>query len=69
MVFADLNADKYTDVITIDAESQRAFSIFLFNKQNLTFDFWRQIQPSSCSKVTNIVVGRSFTSLRLFVTC
>ena len=43
MVFADINADKYTDVVTIDAESQQTLSIYLFNKHNLTFDFLRQI--------------------------
>jgi hypothetical protein len=43
VVFADINADKYTDVVTIDAESLQTLSIYLFNKHNLTFDFWRQI--------------------------
>ena len=48
MVFADLNADKYTDVITLDAVSSQAFSIYLFSKHNLTFEFWRKVEPENC---------------------
>lgn len=32
MVFADMNSDKYTDIITIDSEG-KSFSIYLFNKK------------------------------------
>ena len=36
MVFADMNSDKYTDIITIDSDG-KSFSIYLFNKKQAQF--------------------------------
>ena len=67
-VFVDLNADKYTDIVTIDEEQTR-LSFYLFNTKKLVFELWSQLEPAECKKVTNTVVGQSTKHLRLFVTC
>ena len=38
-VFADLNADKYTDIVTVD-EEQKRLSFYLFSTQKLVFELW-----------------------------
>ena len=68
IAFADINNDKYTDVITLSADS-KSFSVYLFNQRRSRFEFSRVVSPSDCDEITNIAVGRSSTSLRLFVTC
>lgn len=68
MAFADLNSDKYTDVITLSQDAS-SFSIFLFNQRKSRFELSRTIQPTDCQQITNIVVGRSIATMRLFVTC
>ncbi len=67
MVFADLNSDRYTDIVTLEAE--QTLSFYLFNTKSFTFDLWTTLTPSNCLKITNVVVGRSRTSQRLFITC
>ena len=64
----DLNADKYTDIVTID-EDQTRLSFYLFNTKKLVFELWTQLEPAECKKVTNTVVGQSKENVRLFITC
>jgi hypothetical protein len=47
IVFADLNGDKYTDIITISSDS-KSFTMHLFDKKNLTFNNWRTVTPPNC---------------------
>jgi hypothetical protein len=68
MAFADVNSDKYTDVITL-SEDASSFSIYLFNQRKSRFEPSRTVKPTDCQEITNIVVGRSITNMRLFVTC
>lgn len=68
MTFADVNSDKYTDVITLSNDA-KSFSIHLFNQRKSRFELSRTVTPSECQKITNIFVGRSSVTMRLFVTC
>ena len=44
MTFADLNNDKYTDIITVD-ESGSTFTLHLFNNKKSNFDLKKTITP------------------------
>lgn len=68
LAFADVNSDKYTDVLTL-SEDGKSFSIHLFNQRKSKFELSRTVQPSDCQQITNVFVGRSSTTMRLFVTC
>jgi len=68
MAFADLNSDKYTDIITV-SDDKTSFSIHIFNKDINMFKAEETYSPAGCLKITNVVVGRSQELLRLFVTC
>jgi len=69
MAFADLNADKYTDIITVN-EQGTAFMLHIFNQRKARFDIESApITPTNCDQITNIVVGRTQELLRLFITC
>ena len=67
-VFADIDSDKYTDLITVTNEG-REIQIYVFDPLGKTFVAWRSFPVQGCSAIRNIVVGRSRTNLRLFVTC
>lgn len=69
MVFADMNADKYTDLLMVDAQSQKDISIYTFNPRLSLFEFYQSFTPQDCRSISNIAVGRSFKHLRLFITC
>lgn len=60
MVFADLNSDKYTDMVTLDAD--QTLSFHLFSPKNFTFNLWTTLNPHNCLQVTNVAVGRSSTA-------
>ena len=66
--FADLNNDRYTDIITIN-EQKTTFTIHLFEPTKKMFIFSKTYKPSDCAKITNIAVGRSIDKARLFITC
>lgn len=68
MAFADLNNDKYTDIITIN-EARSTFTAHIFDPQRNMFLYQKTFRVSECSKINNIAVGRSIDSLRLFITC
>jgi hypothetical protein len=68
MAFADLNSDKYTDVITADALFQQLF-LYAFDEHRLQFKLWKSITPTRCTRITNVAVGLSTDATRLFITC
>lgn len=68
MAFADINNDKYTDIITVN-EAKTTFTVHIFDTLRNMFLQQKTFRPTGCSKITNIVVGRSIDRLRLFLTC
>ena len=68
MAFADINADKYTDILTVLDEGNQ-IQIHLFDPFYKKFVHSGNIDVVGCSEIHNIVVGRSLKHLRLFVTC
>lgn len=68
MVFADLNADKYTDVITVGS-SGKSFEIYIFDTKTVRFHHATSITPSDCAQIQNLATGRNQDHLRIFVTC
>ena len=68
LAFADLNNDKYTDIITTSI-SRNTYSVHLFDKIKNMFAFQKTMHPANCDKITNLVVGRSSNALRIFLTC
>ena len=68
MAFADLNGDKYTDIITVD-EQGSSMTLHMFDMKKSAFDLKRTITPTDCGKISNVAVGRSARHLRLFITC
>ena len=65
--FADMNSDKYTDMVTVNGGNQ----VFIHVYDTLTkmFTPWKDFTVDGCSEIRNIVVGRSSQTMRLFVTC
>ena len=68
MAFADINNDKYTDIITIN-EAKSTYTIHIFDTTRNMFIYQKTFRPENCEKITNIAVGRSIDRLRLFMTC
>ena len=69
MAFADLNNDKYTDVVTI-GDSKSSFTAHIYDSAKKMFAYQKTVKPNSvCQQITNIAVGRSIDRIRLFVTC
>lgn len=69
MAFADLNNDKYTDVITILDTEKNVFVAHFFDNIKSVFGVKTQVKLSECTKITNIAVGKSIDRIRLFITC
>lgn len=67
-IFADMNSDKYTDLVTVIGESN---TIQISTYDNLTklFSPWMMFQVEGCDAVRGITVGRSTHTMRMFVTC
>jgi hypothetical protein len=68
MLFADLNNDRYTDVITLN-DAKTIFTIHLFDPIKNLFSSKKSFKPIDCLKITNIAAGRQVEKLRLFLTC
>lgn len=68
MAFADINNDKYTDIITISDDGS-SFTVHLFDTLSNLYIHSKTFKPNECSKITNIAVGRSVDKVRLFLTC
>jgi hypothetical protein len=66
--FADINNDRYTDIITIN-EAKTTFTVHIFEPPKKMFVFQKTYKPSDCTEITNIAVGRSADKLRVYVTC
>lgn len=64
-----MNNDKYTDMITV-SDSRSTFTAHFFEPTKKMFLFQKTVKPNNgCSKITNVVVGRSIDLIRVFVTC
>ena len=60
MVFADINADKYTDLVLLDADSNTIIQVYIFNPKLITFEFFVELQTQdTCKSIQNIAIGRS----------
>lgn len=68
MAYEDMNGDKYTDIITVN-DAKTEFTMHLFEPAKKMFLFQKTVKPIGCSKIVNIVVGRSVDRVRIFVTC
>ena len=68
MQFSDLNSDMFTDIIAVDGERQTII-IHIFDAATNNYTQKVSFRPNSCSKILNVMVGRSSSTLRLFVTC
>ena len=68
MAYEDMNGDKYTDIITVN-DAKTEFTMHLFEPSKKMFLFQKTVKPIGCSKIVNIVVGRSVDRVRIFVTC
>ena len=68
LTFADLNSDKFSDLVTLDHELSTV-KVFAYSESEKQFNLWKSFRVDGCSKIYNIVVGRSPTLMRLFVTC
>ena len=69
MAFADLNSDKYTDIVTV-SDSRSSFTVHFFEPLKKMFVYQKTVKPNKdCQKIINLVVGRSVDRLRLFFTC
>lgn len=68
MAFADINNDKYTDIITIN-KAKTTFTVHLFDTTRNMFIQQKTFRPTECTKISNIAVGRSTDRVRLFITC
>ena len=66
MAFADVDSDKFTDIITV---KNGHIELHLFDNQHKKFVHAKDIEVPGCSNIRNIVVGRSAANLRMFVTC
>jgi hypothetical protein len=69
MAFADLNNDKYTDIITV-SDSKQSFTIHFFEPQKKMFVYQKTVKPNKdCEEIINLAVGRSVDRIRIFITC
>jgi hypothetical protein len=68
-VFADLNNDKYTDMVAVN-DARTAFTAHIYDPTRKIFNQEKSVKPGNgCIKITNVAVGRSIDRIRLFVTC
>ena len=69
MAFADLNSDKYTDIVTV-SDSKQSFTVHFYEPLKKMFVYQKTVKPNNdCAQIINVVVGRSVDRIRLFVTC
>lgn len=58
----------FTDIITVD-KSGKNIIIHIFDSLTSNYSQKVSFQPAGCATITNVAVGRSQNTLRLFVTC
>jgi hypothetical protein len=68
MQFADINADMFTDIITVDKSRQRLI-IHIFDATASNYTQKVSFVVHDCRTIQNVAVGRSDKTLRLFITC
>jgi hypothetical protein len=69
MAFADLNSDKYTDIVSV-SDSKQSFTVHFFEPLKKMFVYQKTVKPNKdCAQIINLVIGRSVDRIRLFVTC
>jgi len=68
MQFADINADMFTDIITVD-KSRTRLIIHFFDSTTSNYTQKKSIPVHDCRTIQNVAVGRSDRTLRLFITC
>ena len=66
--FADMNSDKYTDLISVESGSNQV-KIHIYDNLTKMFTLWHSFAVEGCGIVRGITVGRSTQSMRLFVIC
>ena len=65
--FADMNSDKYTDMVTVNGGNQ--VFIHAYDRQVKMFKPWKDFVVDTCQEIRSITVGRSSQLMRIFVTC
>ena len=68
MQFSDINSDMFTDIIAVDGERQTII-MHVFDAATNNYTQKVSFRPNQCSKILNVIVGRSDKTLRLYVTC
>lgn len=68
MQLTDIDADMFTDIISLD-KTRKKIMIHLFDSANSNYYQKIEFKPNECETITNVAVGRSAKTLRLFVTC
>lgn len=58
----------FADLITLD-KTMKTVIIHIFDNQANNYAQKISFQPTGCTKINNVQVGRSDKTLRLFVTC
>ena len=56
--FADMNSDKYTDMITVVGGSNLV-RVHIYDSLTKMFTLWREFSVEECGTIRGIVVGRS----------
>ena len=65
--FADLNADKYTDMVAVSGGN--TLEVHAYDSYTKMFALWKSFAVKGCVEIHSVSVGRSSQNLRLFVTC
>lgn len=68
MQFADVNADMFTDIITVD-KARTSVIIHIFDTTSSKYLPRTSFKVRDCALIQNVAVGRSDRTLRLFITC
>ena len=68
MLFADINADMFSDIITVDS-TRKTLIVHIFDPLTSNYTQKVSFKPTDCQTITNVALGRSISTLRLFVTC
>ena len=66
--FADMNSDKYTDMVNV-LGGTNTIQIHCYDSLAKIFSIWKEFKVEGCVVIRNIAVGRSSQTMRLFVTC
>ena len=69
MALADVNSDKFTDIVSLDADG-KTIHLNTYDSLRTTFATWRSFAVPTCETVHSVALGKSPANLlRFFITC